>query len=155
MEREMIMIVDRLGHARLYLGVSATLRTALEFLGTTDFEACDPGRIELDGERLFALVQDYRTKPREEAAWEAHRRYIDVQYVVTGCEVMGWSPSDRLKEHQPYDPQTDCELLRGAGDFFMMPAGMVAVFFPREAHMPGLSHNTPAAVRKVVVKIQA
>ena len=149
------MIVDRLGHERLYLGVSAALRKALEFLQSTDFGSCAPGRMDLDGERLFALVQDYQTKARETAQWEAHRRYIDVQYVVAGCEIMGWSPIDRLKEQQPYDPQTDCEMLRGAGDFFMMPAGMFAVFFPKEAHMPGLSHNAPAAVRKVVVKVQA
>jgi len=34
---------------------------------------------------------EYQTKPREQGIWEAHRKYIDVQYMIQGSELMGWA----------------------------------------------------------------
>ena len=80
------MIVDRLENWSFYAGLPPRIVRALEFLRDTDLAALSLGRHELDGDRLFALVQEYTTKPIEQCKWEAHRRYCDVQFVARGAE---------------------------------------------------------------------
>ena len=74
------MIVDRLANLDLYRGLAPRWVKALEFLRDSDLLSLSLGRHDLDGDRLFALVQDYETKPTEQCRWEAHRRYCDIQF---------------------------------------------------------------------------
>ncbi len=146
------MIVDRIANAALY-AADRKLARALEYLAKTDFSKVEPGRYELDGTKLFALVQQVETKPREEKQFEAHRKYIDVQFIVSGAEQMGYAHLATLKTAQPYDADKDAEMLRGAGDFITATPGTFLVFFPEDAHMPCVAVGRPAAVKKVVVKV--
>ena len=86
------MVLDQLAHARLYGGLSPILQRTLDYLVTTDWEGSATGRIEFEGDDVFALVSDYDTRPSESVPWEAHRRYIDVQYVHRGTERIGHAP---------------------------------------------------------------
>ncbi len=147
------MIIDSIKNAALYKGTGARIQMALEYLAKTDFEPLAPGRYDIDGGNVYALVQHYRTKPRETGLWEAHRRYIDVQYVAAGIESMGYAPIGNLTVTQPYSSEKDCELFSGAGDFVTVRAGTFAIFFPGDGHMPCLAAAAPAPVRKVVVKV--
>ncbi len=147
------MIVDDIRNAVLYGGIADRMRSAFEYLVVTDFDDMALGRYAIDGDNLFALVQQYETKARDQGVWEAHRRYIDVQYIATGIETIGYAPIDGLKVTQPYADDKDCVLLAGNGDFLTARAGTFFVFFPEDAHMPGLTHTTPGTVRKVVVKV--
>ncbi|MGE0609186.1 MAG: YhcH/YjgK/YiaL family protein, partial [Pirellulales bacterium] len=105
-------------------------------------------------EQLFALVQDNTTKPREHGVWEAHRKYIDVQFVASGTEEMGHANIHGLTVKQPYDEPRDVALFTGGGSYVVVPAGCFTIFFPEDGHIPGLAlGNQPAPVRKVVVKV--
>ncbi|MFA5687986.1 MAG: YhcH/YjgK/YiaL family protein [Kiritimatiellales bacterium] len=148
------MIIDRIENVPLYAGLGAKVQQALEYLAKTDFKALESGRYEIAGDEVFALVQRYETKPHDQGLWEAHRRYIDVQYLVSGSEIMGYAPLDTLAVKEPYKPENDCELLTGTGDFLTVSPRMFAVFFPQDAHMPGLMNKIPEPVIKVVVKVQ-
>ena len=77
-------------------GARPRVSAALAFLRRDDLGAMAAGTYELDGRRLYALVQDYQTKPAGDGKWEAHRRYIDLQYVVYGCEQFGCAPAGRM-----------------------------------------------------------
>ena len=152
------MILDRLEHARMYRALDADIARALDYLQQTNFQDVTDGRYELDGDRLFALVLRYRPKPLDQAMWEAHRRYIDIQYVVEGSERMGYTylRSD-LPVRQPYDPQKDIIFFDAHGDWIEVPAGSFTIFAPHDVHAPGLATDRPAAaahVCKVVVKCQ-
>jgi YhcH/YjgK/YiaL family protein len=149
------MILDQLKHAGLYQGLGANLKKAFNYLAARDFATIEPGRYDIDGDSVFALVQRYDTKPRDKGRWEAHRRYIDVQYVAAGIETLGWAPLGTLTETQPYSAEKDVLLLAGAGDFVTARAGDFLVFFPGDAHMPCLVHDQPSPVLKVVVKVLA
>jgi YhcH/YjgK/YiaL family protein len=146
------MIVDRITNAGLY-SADKKLAKALAYLAKTDFAKVEPGKYELDGAKLFALVQQVETKAKEEKQFEAHRKYIDVQFIVSGAEQMGYTHISTLKTSQAYDADKDCEMLRGAGDFITATAGTFVVFFPEDAHMPCVAMGKPAAVKKVVVKV--
>jgi len=147
------MIIDNIKNASVYNGVNPGIRRALEYLAQTDVIALAPGRYAIDGDRVFALVQRYDTKPREQGVWEAHRRYIDVQFVAAGLESMGYARIGSLTVTRPYAAEKDCELLEGNGDFVTAAAGTFVVFFPHDAHMPCLSFGKSQAVVKVVVKV--
>ena len=147
------MIIDNVKNSALYTGLGTGIRTALEYLAKTDFSAMRPGRYNIEGDNVYALVQQYETKPRLTGVWEAHRRYIDVQYVMAGIETMGYAPLDNLTVTQSYSAEKDCMLLAGKGSFVTAGAGTFVIFFPLDAHMPGLADTAPVSVLKVVVKV--
>jgi len=150
------MILDRLENAAMYRALGPRIADALDYLRLTDFSKIADGRYELDGDRLVAIVQRYRTKPLAKARWEAHRRYLDVQYVVQGVERMGYAPlHDRMKVAQPYDAEKDLVFFDTPGDLFEVAAGSFAIFGPQDVHAPGLVGGSPPRVRdvlKVVMK---
>ena len=147
------MIIDRIENAPLYVGLSKRTAAALAYLRKTDFSRMPAGRSDLDGANLYALVQEYDSRPCDTACWEAHRRYIDVQYLVSGVERIGYAQLSSLQVTQAYDEKNDALLLSGDGDFLLMRPGMFMVLWPEDAHMPGIATAAPAPVKKVVVKV--
>jgi len=142
------MIIDRLENASLYRGLGDRIALALDSLETPR----EPGRHELDGDNVFAMVQQYQSKPLAEGKWEAHRKYIDIQYVAEGIERIGWAPIGRLTESEPYNEENDVAFYQGEGDFVTVPTGSFVILFPEDAHMPGIAVDTPGPVTKIVVK---
>ncbi len=147
------MIIDTLKNASLYYPFAPRIAAGLKYLEKTDFSRLEPGKYEIDGTKLFALVQRYESKPRENGKWEAHRKYIDIQYIAQGIEGMGYANIDGLTVTQPYSDKDDCLLFEGKGDILTAAAGTFILFAPQDAHMPGLALTTPQPVTKVVVKV--
>lgn len=148
------MIVDTLDNAKLYYGcLNGRIQTALEYLAGKTVSDFPVGRHDIDGNRIYALVQQYDTKPGEDGVWEAHRRYADVQFIAAGVEMLGYAPLGLLTPTQPYAEEKDVAFYSGIGDFFTLKAGGFSVFFPQDAHMPCRSPDVPTPVRKVVVKV--
>jgi YhcH/YjgK/YiaL family protein len=150
----MAMIVDRLGNRSVDVHVPPRVGQALEYLRTTDMAAVPLGRHEIDGEHLFALVQEYQTRPAADCVWEAHRRYVDVQYIVRGAERMGHAVIADMVPRQPYDAQKDVALFEPGSRFVTLTAGMFAIFGPNDVHSPCVAADRPQPVRKVVVKAE-
>jgi biofilm protein TabA len=146
------VIVDRLGNRAVDAHLPPRVRQALEYLRTTDMAAVALGRHELDGDRLFALVQEYTTRPPDTCVWEAHRKYIDVQYVVQGAERMGHARLGQVAERAAYDPARDVVFFEPGNRFVTVGAGTFAIFGPDDVHAPCAAVADPLPVRKVVVK---
>ncbi len=145
------MIVDTLRNAHLYSGLGGRIAEALSLIGREDFTRQAAGKHEVQGASLYYMVQSYGTK--KPGPWEAHRRYLDVQYVVRGRERLGWAPLSTLRVSKPYDPGSDAELLEGEGTFVTADAGTFFLLWPGDAHMPGIQAGEPSDVLKVVVKV--
>src|SRR5580693_4129817 len=132
------MIFDQLTNAGLYAFSNPRLLRGLQFLQSSDIASRAPGRYEIEGDQLFAMVQEYPTKPEAHCFWEAHRKFIDIQYVVDGIERMGFSPLGSLTVSQPYDELKDfMKLVRtssGQPTMLEVPGGYFAIFFPHDAH---------------------
>jgi YhcH/YjgK/YiaL family protein len=114
-------------------------------------------RVDLDGDRLFAMLQHSLTKPRAEQQMETHRRYADIQVVVAGSERMELAQVKDLTVTTPYDTQKELVLYsmpNDTGTTLVMENGCCAVLFPTDVHAPLLA---PAGVsggsRRVVVKV--
>ncbi len=147
------MVIDELNNAEQYYGLGPRIEAALRYLQKTDFSQVTADRYDIEGDDVFALVQEYDSKPKSEGFWEAHHQYLDVQYVASGAEHMGYAPAKGLQAGE-YDEENDFYKLEGEGEFFTLRAGYFAVLKPQDAHMPGMAIDASQAVKKVVVKVR-
>jgi len=148
------MIYDNIKRASTYYSLGEKISKALQYLSQTDFTNLEPGKYEIDGENIFALVQTYNTKPFSVGKWEAHKKYIDIQYIVSGKEKMGFTETTKVIVLEEYNEGKDCAIYKGEGNFLIAEEGHFAIFFPSDVHMPSMAINIPKEVRKVVVKVK-
>ena len=150
------MICDMLKNAHLYAGISTRLARAFEVLADSEVVHWADGRYEIDGDRVYCLIQRYTSRPPEKCNLEAHRNYIDVQFIVSGEEFIRLARPDDLEVCQSYDSATDKALFvpRTGMTALRLGAGSFGVFFPHDAHMSCLQVDGPAEVHKIVVKVR-
>ncbi len=148
------MILDTLSHIDGYCEVHRRLRDAAAFLKRADLVSLPDGRIDLDGDLLYATVMRVPGRAPEEAKLESHRRYIDIQVLLDGVERIGWrTVNAALHEVAPFDVERDIVFYtEAAGTLLTLQAGMFAVFFPQDAHAPMISDG---GLHKIVVKVAA
>jgi YhcH/YjgK/YiaL family protein len=146
------MVKDLLSLSDRYRSLGPRFVRAFEFAKTTDFAAMPDGTYPLDGDEVRALVQRYTTKLPNEGRWEAHRKHIDLQFVLTGEEHVGVAPIGRLVA-EPFDAEKDIMWLTGDGDRVTLRPGEFVLLWPEDGHMPAMAIDTPMPVLKVVIKI--
>lgn len=149
------MIFDNISSSKKYENINPHFNKAFEFLKREDLNTLPAGRYEIEGSEVFALIQEYETKELEDKVYEAHKMYIDLQYMLEGEERMGFLPIDKLSIEAPYSKETDAMLLGGEKVLQGLRAGEFYIFFPEEPHMPGVKNNETMKVKKVVIKIKA
>jgi len=150
------MILDTLDHYHIHAPAGSRLQRAFQFLATEWNPSMPDGRVDVLGDDVFALIQGYDTRAAENCRFEAHRRYIDIQYVVEGAEAMGWARVDTLSVTEPYSDEKDVGFFATPAAYAtpVVYAGSYTVFHPHDAHMPGLRVPSYDRVRKVVMKIR-
>lgn len=148
------MIIDKLNNASLYYGISERIAKALKYLQNNDLSEFQNGRYDIDSDNIFVLVQDYNTKPLSEGKYEAHRKYIDIQYIIKGEEKLGYVYVHKLKTSTDYDEVKDIVFFNGEGDFVTAEEGTFIIFYPEDAHMPGIESEICEYVKKAVIKIK-
>ena len=146
------MIYDTLEHAGQYRGLSGNLAKALDYLTGTELETVEAGRVEIDGERVFALFQSYETKPENDRP-EAHRKYIDIQYLIEGEELIGVAPLASMERVAEAAPERDIWFYEGETAKLPLGGGRFAILFPQDAHAPCIAAGECRPVRKVVLKV--
>lgn len=147
------MVIDTLANASCYASLLPGLPAAFAFLARPDVADLAEGRYPIDGENVFALVQTYDTKPFQDGLPEAHRRYADIQAVISGKEAFGYAPLADQPITHPYDIEKDILFVRGNTTPFTLTPGFFALFLPQDAHLPGRMIDNPETVRKIVIKI--
>jgi biofilm protein TabA len=149
------MILDTLEHAAQYEALNSRFAKAFAYLRTVDGTQA-LGRHDLDGDDCFALIQTYETKSIEKAKFEAHRKYIDVQFIFSGRETILWAPLSAMQEEtMAYSEEKEAALWKLVPDVtpLHMGAGHFAILYPQDAHAPCVEWDKPEQVFKVVVKV--
>lgn len=145
------MIMDSITRGAAYDALHPGFAKAFAFLRDTDLAGLPDGRIELDGERLYVLVMTVDGRGRDGAKLEVHRRYIDIQAVVSGEDVMGWSPLAICRQPLPFDAAKDFGLFTDTpSSWVLVPQGTFALFLPADVHAPLAGTGK---VKKAVVKV--
>lgn len=148
------MIIDKIENINLYKNLGSRLSKAFDYIINTDLKNIEPGKYDIDGDNIFALINEYQTKSESEGKLEAHRKYIDVQYVITGEELMGYALLDNQTISEPYKEANDVAFYKGEKSFTKVEEGMFAVFFPWDVHMPGINSGKSIKVKKLLIKVR-
>lgn len=139
-----------------YKKIHPRFEVAFEALKKFAFGNYEVGKYEIDGKNVFVMVQEYDTKPAAEKKFEIHKDYIDIQYIISGAEVMGYESLDQLTPMNEYKVDVQHFYMNDKYDTLTVREGELAVFFPNEPHAPGVAvDDVPSTVRKIVVKILA
>ena len=128
---------------------------AFTFLNSTNLDTLKPGSYELIGKDLYVAVSEYTSKNEEDTRYEAHRLYADIQYVARGQEKIGIIPLAGTQTMTPYVEDNDITFLTAEGGTNRMATpDRFFVFFPGDAHRPGIKVDTNEPVKKIVVKVR-
>ncbi|MCM3570902.1 YhcH/YjgK/YiaL family protein [Neobacillus mesonae] len=148
------MILDNQRNFKQYEAIHQGMRAAYDFIQRQDLETLEVGKHVIDGDNVFAMIQNYDTKSVDEGDWEAHKKYLDIQYMIDGTEAIKVANIEKMEVKQPYNNKDDYWLFTGEGDTITLQTGMFAIFFPEDVHKPGIQINQEAApVKKAVIKI--
>lgn len=148
------MILDRLSEADRYVGVHPGFAAAFQYLRNTDFSQLPTGRNEVDGERMYVVINRQPGRGHQGAQFESHRKYIDIQLTLGGTDEMAWQALDACKQPiGPFNDQKDIVFYQDVAETWVtVPPGTFAVFFPSDVHAPlGGTGDLFKAVMKVAV----
>ena len=148
------MIFDHLSNISLYQALSPDIYAGLEYLQQISPDIA-PGTYQITP-RVKAIVSEYETKVKNEVGFEAHRKNIDIQYLLKGEERIACMPTEKLTETEPYSEEKDAAFYAAEGvaaQTMTIGGGYFAIFFPQDGHMPQLCVDEPEMVKKVVVKV--
>ena len=149
------MIYDHISNISFYRGLSEDIRVGLEYLREVRMDIA-VGMYQVSP-RVKAIVSEYETKIVNELGYEAHRDYIDIQYLISGKEMVNSLPLEYLKETKPYNKEIDAtfyEEVEVKPQELLLGHGYFAILFPQDGHMPQLCVNKPMKVKKVVIKVK-
>jgi biofilm protein TabA len=149
--------VNSIEFAEQYSKNKASWDKAFDFLKNTDLDTIKQGKYILDGENVFVSVTEGPTKLIENAKWEAHHKYIDIQYVIMGKEKMGIAPISSAKPKTVFDEKKDVgfyDSLAKSSAYYVAKPGTFFIFFPSDAHRPSIKVKGFDSDKKLVVKIK-
>ena len=146
--------IDKVQFAKQYHLNQAAWDKAFAFLKNTDLKMLSNGRHVIDGNIIYAIVTEAPSKDYDKTAFESHRKYIDLQYVIEGEENMAKTPVTSVTVNKPYDEAADIAFYTGDGKIYTVPAGTFMLFFPTEAHRPNITPGGNKVVKKIVIKIK-
>lgn len=149
------MICENIKNTKDYSGINKNFIKAFEFLKSQNLKELAIGQYEIEGDKIYALVQEYTTQSSGNKRWEAHEKYIDIQMIVEGEEIMGYAPVDCLEVSEDLRPEKDLIFYNetSKGSYIKFSNGDYAIFFPEDGHKPGCALGECSNVKKIVVKV--
>lgn len=148
--------INRKEFAILYFKNKERWDKAFSFMKNNDLTKLEIKRYDIDGNNVYALIQEYMSKDEQTARYEAHEKYVDIQYVVSGKELMGLSPmADKAGILEPYNAEKDIIFLSvGKIVNYKADPGRFFIFLPSDIHRPGLRDGESIKIRKAVIKVK-
>jgi len=147
------MVLDSIENADRYLLLGEGIAKSLQYIRSNDFSEVNPGKYQLDGDRLIMNIFEFEGSNTDECRLEGHKRYIDLQYWVTGSELMGHEILDSQPILEPYNEKTDCAFYNCISSYSRLLPGMFVIYYPSDLHTGVVDPLSDARVRKVVFKI--
>lgn len=149
------MIIADLKDFKYYCKDNDKIERAFKFLLETNLEELETGKHLIEGEDIFALVQVYSTKDRNLCRFESHKRYIDIQFIVSGIEKMSCVPTHKLTLAEDDLIKNDKALYKDSsqGNDFVVNEGQFVVFYPEDGHKACIEADYSCQVKKIVLKV--
>ncbi|MBU9726157.1 YhcH/YjgK/YiaL family protein [Diplocloster modestus] len=150
------MIIDKIEHLREYALTKRQCGLIRDFIREAGLNMPPEGRYELDGDKLFALVQCYETREKSVGKMESHKAHLDLQYMMDGEELVYLNFSDELQVMEDQTPKEDFVFYRTPDESIgaKLKTGMFMLMYPWDAHLPCCQINGTSPVKKIVFKIR-
>lgn len=145
---------DNVEFAKQYHANKAYWDKAFAFMRDHNLAEMAPGKYVIDSANVVATITEAPSKTFEKSAWESHRRFIDLQYVVKGEEKIGVSPISESKVIKPYDERKDGANYEATGEYYIATPSAFFLFFPNDVHRPNILVPGFDTVKKLVIKIR-
>lgn len=148
------MVHDSLKNAAAYFQLDSHFKQAFDYIINNDLSKMTPGKFFLDGDNLYISIMEIEGKKKEVANIEAHKKYIDIQVILTGQETMGWTAIENCREETgPYDFDKDIIFFKDKPtSYITVNPGEFAIFFPEDGHAPAIGDGP---IKKIVIKVLA
>lgn len=148
------MILDTIANGKKYASLHPLFAKAFEYINSTDLASLEPGKFDIDGDRLRGIVSDKNGVTPEEstAKFECHNAHIDIQVCIRGRERIGWKPrASCIAPRGEYNPDKDVLFYDDAPDmFFGLTDNQFVIFYPEDVHAPMIGEE---AIKKLVIKV--
>ena len=132
------------------------IQEAINYLKQTDFSKLENKTYPLKGDEIFVVIQEYQTKPKQEKNAEQHQKYIDIQYMISGTEIIGVGyenlENEILENYNEEKERIKYGKIKNEKDI-VISKGDYIILFPQDIHRPGCSFQKQNNVRKAVIKI--
>lgn len=147
------MIIDTLENTEKYIDLHPLFRKAFEYIKIQNLKAMEVGKYPIIGADLHASVSQKEGVKKEDAKFEAHNHFIDIQVCPVGSEMLGWKPRSQCKDIKvAYDPEKDVAFFNDQPDtYFQLHEGQFAIFYPEDVHAPMIGEGE---IKKLVVKVK-
>jgi len=151
-----IMIISHISSKEMYQSVHPKMKRAFDFLEKYFDAPMEPGRYDIDGENLYAIIFRYVPQKKENLHYETHNQYIDIQCMAKGSEYQWYMPRKDLAGDMTYNPEKDITFypFEEKGSRLRMGAGDFAIYFPADGHLPAMTDGTKDECVRIVVKIK-
>lgn len=148
------MVYDKIDNLETYKGLSEDIYEGLKFLKQATPDLAN-GVHEINP-RVKAIVSEYETKAVNENGYEAHRKFVDIQYLLKGVEKICCLPMEKLQETKSYKEEIDAAFYTSEiqSQEMMLGNDYFAIFFPQDAHMTEMNVESIEMVKKIVVKVK-
>jgi biofilm protein TabA len=146
--------VNKVEFARQYSKNKTVWLKVFAFLRDSDLTILKPGKYPIDGDNAYASITEAPSKEFDKTAWESHRKYIDLQYIIKGKEKIGVAPVSAATVIKPYNEKADGANYTTDGQFYIAEPGTFYLFFPQDAHRPSIKVDGYDTVKKLVIKIK-
>ena len=144
------MIIDHICNYHRYLAMHPGLKNAFRYL--SELDSTTRGTVEIDSTNSYVMINEINPGGVDQAKFEVHQQYIDIQYLISGSDLIGWAKADKNSPGTEYDRENDYRLVEvEAENWFTLRPGYFAIFFPEDAHAPLAGTE---AMTKAVVKVR-
>lgn len=152
------MIKDNIKNAKKYYSISKNIELGLKFIENNDLSKFECGKYQIQGDDVFAIVQEYDTKLAADSKFEVHKKYIDIQFMIKNSELMGCADVMNFEYDGEFNYENDIVFLNlkpqaMEPDFLHIKQNEFIIFTPDDAHMPSIAVDQPAYAKKIIVKV--
>jgi YhcH/YjgK/YiaL family protein len=148
------MIYGSIKNLSAYVGISANIDKAIAWVASNDLMHLPAGKHTIDNDKVFLLMNTYETKAAEDCVSETHKKYIDIQLMLSGTELFGYAPLEDQQIVEGYNQEKDYTFYHAEMNYLTLKEGYFAIFFPTDIHQPNIAVDGSIAVKKAVIKVQ-
>ena len=150
------MIKNSLEYTKYYYNLSEKIKLGLEFIEKNNLKSFKNGKYNILENDVYVNIQDYQTKLQSEGKWEAHKKYIDIQYIIEGKEKIGIGEIQNFEIIEQYNDENDVEFLKSSAkqEFLLLKENEFVILYPHDVHKPQICVDYPDYVKKAVVKVR-